>query len=152
MGKGCMWRRALLGIFGAAAAMALPTGEAQAQASVEAFYKGRQMTMIVYSPPGSTYDIYARALVRHMDRHIPGKPNFITQNMPGAGGLKATDYLYNIAPKDGSVIGTIGRGLPFEGLGQKPISFLFLRFGYCVGAQTGLGIGKFTEFDAGFAF
>ncbi len=129
MGKERMWRQALLGIFGAAAAMALPTGEAQAQASVEAFYKGRQMTMIVYSPPGSTYDIYARALVRHMDRHIPGKPNFITQNMPGAGGLKATDYLYNIAPKDGSVIGTIGRGLPFEVfLGKPEFRFDPLRF------------------------
>ena len=70
---------------------------AQAQAP-EVFFKGRQMFMVVYSPPGSTYDNYARALVRHMPRHIPGEPNFVVQNMPGAGGLKTMDYLYNIAP------------------------------------------------------
>lgn len=97
--------------------------------SPEAFYKGRQMIMLVYSPGGSTYDIYARALVRHMDRHIPGKPNFIVQNMPGAGGLKAMDYLYSIAPKDGSMIGTVGRGLAFEPmLGRTEFKFDPLRF------------------------
>ena len=95
----------------------------------EVFYKGRQMIMVVYSPPGSTYDLYARALVRHMPRHIPGEPNFIVQNMPGAGGQKAMDYLYNIAPKDGSVIGTVGRGLAFEPmLGHKEFKFDPLRF------------------------
>ncbi|MBX9757337.1 MAG: hypothetical protein K2Y29_01070, partial [Beijerinckiaceae bacterium] len=103
-----------------AAAIALGRiGSASAQAPadpVEAFYKGRQMTMLVYTAAGSTYDVYARLLVRHMPRHIPGNPNFIVQNMPGAGGLKATDYLYNIAPKDGSYLGTISRGIPFEPL------------------------------------
>jgi tripartite-type tricarboxylate transporter receptor subunit TctC len=95
----------------------------------EAFYKGRQMIMLVYSPGGSTYDIYARALVRHMDRFIPGKPNFVVQNMPGAGGLKAIDYLYNQAPRDGSVFGTVGRGLPFEPmLGRAEAKFDPLRF------------------------
>jgi tripartite-type tricarboxylate transporter receptor subunit TctC len=73
------------------------------------------MTMIIYSEAGSTYDLYARILARHMGKHIPGKPTtFVSQNMPGAGGLKATEYLYNIAPKDGTVIGTISRGNPFE--------------------------------------
>jgi tripartite-type tricarboxylate transporter receptor subunit TctC len=92
--------------------------------SGDQFYKGRQMTMLVYTAAGSTYDIYARAIARHMGRHIPGDPTFIVQNMPGAGGLKAVDYLYNIAPKDGSVIGTIGRGLPFEPmLGRTDVNF-----------------------------
>src|SRR5215213_1735842 len=76
----------------------------------EQFYKGRQLTMVVYSGPASAYDVYARLLVRHMGHHIPGKPTFIVQNMQGAGGLKMTDYLYRIAPKDGSVMGTVGRG------------------------------------------
>ncbi len=106
------------------------TAPATAQAP-EVFYKGRQMIMVVYSPGGSTYDIYARALVRHMPRHIPGEPNFVTQNMPGAGGLKAMDYLYNIAPKDGSVIGTVGRGLAFEPiLGKSDFKFNPLRFNW----------------------
>ena len=106
-------RARLMAALGTALLATATVQPAQAQAP-EVFYKGKQMIMLVYSPGGSTYDIYARALVRHMDRHMPGKPNFVVQNMPGAGGLKAIDYLYNIAPKDGSVIGTVGRGLPFE--------------------------------------
>ncbi len=95
----------------------------------EQFYKGRQLTMIVYSGTGSAYDFYARLLVRHMVNHIPGKPTFIVQNMQGAGGLKAIEYLYRIAPKDGSVMGTIGRGLAFEPvLGKNEIRYDPLQF------------------------
>jgi tripartite-type tricarboxylate transporter receptor subunit TctC len=95
----------------------------------EEFYKGRQLTMIVYSGSGSAYDIYARVLVRHLGNHIPGKPTFIVQNMQGAGGLKAIEYLYRIAPKDGSVMGTIGRGLAFEPvLGKNEIKYDPLQF------------------------
>ena len=95
----------------------------------EQFYKGRQLTMIVYSGTGSAYDFYARLLVRHMANHIPGKPTFIVQNMQGAGGLKAIEYLYRIAPKDGSVMGTIGRGLAFEPvLGKNEIRYDPLQF------------------------
>jgi tripartite-type tricarboxylate transporter receptor subunit TctC len=95
----------------------------------EQFYKGRQLTMIVFSGAGSTYDFYARLLVRHLGNHIPGSPTFIVQNMLGAGGLKAVDYLNKIAPKDGSVMGTIGRGLPFEPmLGKNEARFDPLRF------------------------
>ena len=95
----------------------------------EEFYKGRQLTMIVYSGSGSAYDIYARVLVRHLGNHIPGKPTFIVQNMQGAGGLKAIEYLYRIAPKDGSVMGTIGRGLAFEPvLGRNEIKYDPLQF------------------------
>jgi tripartite-type tricarboxylate transporter receptor subunit TctC len=98
-----------------AAAALLVIGAAGARAqSVEAFYKGRQLSLIVFTGAGSTYDIYARVLARHLGDHIPGKPVLVVQNMPGAGGLKVEEYLYRIAPKDGSVIGTIGRGLPFE--------------------------------------
>src|SRR5437899_6683279 len=65
----------------------------------EQFYKGRQLTMIVYSGSGSAYDVYARLLVRHMGNHIPGKPTFIVQNMQGAGGLKAVEYIYKFAAR-----------------------------------------------------
>ena len=95
----------------------------------EQFYKGRQLTMIVYSGTGSAYDFYARLLVRHMVNHIPGKPTFIVQNMQCAGGLKAIEYLYRIAPKDSSVMGTIGRGLAFEPvLGKNEIRYDPLQF------------------------
>jgi len=103
-------------------------GFAQAQ-TAEQFYKGRQLTMIVFSGAGSTYDFYARLLARHLGSHIPGGPSLVVQNMLGAGGLKAVDYLNKIAPKDGSVIGTIGRGLPFEPiLGKDEERFDPLRF------------------------
>jgi tripartite-type tricarboxylate transporter receptor subunit TctC len=104
---------------------------ARAQNSTE-FYRGRQVSVVVFTGAGSTYDIYARLLARHLGDHIPGKPAIIVQNMPGAGGLKVEEYIYRIAPRDGTVMGTVGRGLPFEPmLGQNeahvdPLKFTWL--------------------------
>jgi tripartite-type tricarboxylate transporter receptor subunit TctC len=113
----------------AAAALLVASGTIAAGAQTpEEFYKGRQLTMIVYSPAGSAYDIYARVLTRHMGKHIPGNPTFIVQYVVGAGGLKAIETLYRIAPKDGSVMGTVGRGLPFEPfLGRNELKYYPLR-------------------------
>ena len=97
--------------------------------TVEQFYKGRQLTMLVFTGAGSTYDIYARVLARHIGDHIPGKPVVVVQNMIGAGGLKVEQYIYRIAPKDGTVAGTIGRGLPFEPmLGENEVNVDPLKF------------------------
>ncbi len=112
----------------AAAILLVSAGIAGAQ-TPEQFYKGRQLTMICYSAAGSAYDVYARLLIRHLGNHIPGKPTFIMQYMVGAGGLKAIEYLYRIAPKDGTVMGTIGRGLAFEPfLGKNEIKYDPLQF------------------------
>jgi len=70
------------------------------------FYKGRTLTIMVGQEPGTGYDIYARALARHFDRHIPGRPQIVVQNMPGASGINAANWLFGIAPRDGTVIGT----------------------------------------------
>ena len=112
------------------AALIFSGGARSAQAqSVEDFYKGRQVNLICYSAAGSAYDVYARLLTRHLGKHIPGNPTFIVQYMVGAGGLKAIEYLYRIAPKDGSVFGTVGRGLPFEPfLGKNEIKYDPLKF------------------------
>ena len=111
----------------AAATLLVLSGAAGAQ-TPEQFYKGRQLTMIVYSAAGSAYDVYARALTRHMGKHIPGNPTIIHQYVVGAGGLKAIETLWRIAPKDGSVMGTIGRGLPFEPfLGRNELKYDPLR-------------------------
>ena len=99
----------------AAAMMIGLAGSAHAQ-SVEEFYKGRAMSMVIGFSAGSGYDIYARALARHLGKHIPGHPAIIPQNMPGAGSQRAAQYLYGVAPKDGSVIGTISRSMPVEPL------------------------------------
>ena len=73
------------------------------------FYKGRTIFVIVGFTPGGGYDLYARLLAQHLGKHIPGNPAVVPQNMPGAGSLKAVNYLYSVAPKDGTVIGTFGR-------------------------------------------
>ena len=71
------------------------------------FYRGRTVQAIVGYPPGSTFELYLRVLTRHIGKHIPGNPNIVVQHMPGAGSLKATNYLAGVAPKDGSVFGMI---------------------------------------------
>ncbi len=74
-------------------------------AAAQDFYKGKKITMIIPSSAGGGYDTYARLLGRHIGRHIPGNPDIVPQNMPGAGGKVATAYIANAAPKDGTVIG-----------------------------------------------
>lgn len=76
------------------------------------FYKNKTIRYIVSSPPGGGYDLYSRLVARHLPKYIPGKPRIIVQNMPGGGHLIATRYLYSVAKKDGSVIGSISRFVP----------------------------------------
>ncbi|MPY68538.1 MAG: hypothetical protein GEU92_00465 [Alphaproteobacteria bacterium] len=79
---------------------------------VEDFYKGKRLTVVIGSGPGGGYDTYARLLARHMGKHILGSPSLIPQNMVGAGGVVATNYMVNAAPQDGTVIGAMQRGQP----------------------------------------
>ncbi len=80
------------------------------------FYRGKTITLYIGSSPGGAYDVYARLLASHIGKHIPGNPRIVPSNMEGAGSLRLANYLYNGAPKDGTVIGTINRGAPFEPL------------------------------------
>jgi tripartite-type tricarboxylate transporter receptor subunit TctC len=77
-----------------------------------------QVSVLIGTTPGGGYDVYARALVRHVGRHLPGRPTVIAKNVPGAGGLTLANYMYNRAPADGSEIATVQNGLPFEKLFQ----------------------------------
>jgi tripartite-type tricarboxylate transporter receptor subunit TctC len=88
---------------------------AQAQNAVEDFYKGRQINLIVGYGPGGGYDITARLLARHLGDYIPGHPAIVVQNMVGAGSMRAANYLYVSAPKDGTTFGVIGRDMPLVG-------------------------------------
>ncbi len=81
---------------------------ASAQQAAE-FFKHRKMTLITSASAGGGYDQYARLLARHMQKYLPGAPTMIVQNMPGAEGIKAANYLYAVAPRDGSVIGGLQR-------------------------------------------
>ena len=87
------------------------TSVASAQ-SVENFYKGKEIRLTSSSDVGGGYDATARLLARYMPNHMPGNPRIIVQNMPGAGGIKAANYLYNVAPKDGLAIGGVHRTVP----------------------------------------
>jgi tripartite-type tricarboxylate transporter receptor subunit TctC len=91
---------------GLLASAATPPAQAQ---TVEDFYKSKPLTIIVGVSAGGGYDLIARLLSRHIVKHIPGNPNPVVQNMPGSGSVVAAGYLYSIAPKDGSVIGTLAR-------------------------------------------
>jgi tripartite-type tricarboxylate transporter receptor subunit TctC len=77
--------------------------------NVEDFYRGKTISMIIGYSVGGGYDLYGRLVAQHIRKHIPGMPNVVPQNMTGAGSLRAAQYLYSVAPKDGTVIGTFGR-------------------------------------------
>lgn len=106
-----MWLHA--GRASAFLALALCGGGARADAD---FYRGKTIQFFVGYEAGSGYDLYARLLARHYGAHVPGHPNVVVQNMPGAGSIKAANYLYDIAPRDGTQIGMTGRGTPMTPL------------------------------------
>ncbi|MFQ5930631.1 MAG: hypothetical protein ACE5MK_13135, partial [Acidobacteriota bacterium] len=82
-----------------------------APAASGSFFEGKKVRLIVSSTPGGGNDTYSRLIARHINRYIPGKPTMIVQNMPGAGGLLAADYLYRKAPRDGTVMEQINWGV-----------------------------------------
>lgn len=116
------FRRALTG---ALLTSALFTSVAQAaDTSVESAYKGKTVNFVVALAAGGGYDQYARTIARHIDQYIPGKPSIVVQNMTGAAGMKATNWLYSIAPRDGLTIGTTQRSVLVEPLyGTKEATF-----------------------------
>ena len=100
--------------------IALAAQPAQAQ-TVEEFYKGKRLILTVGYGPGGGYDVFARLLARHMGKHIPGNPQIVVQNMPGAGSLTSVNYLYSVAPKDGTTFGIFARDMPMLALmGHNP--------------------------------
>ena len=94
-----------LSIACALAASLLSSQGVRAQDAIADFYRGKQVTMVVGSSSGGGYDLYARLVARFMSKHIPGNPNVVVQNMPGAAGNTSAAYVANVAAKDGTVIG-----------------------------------------------
>lgn len=101
---------------------------------VETFFHGKTVTLNIGYSAGGGYDLYARALARHLGKHIPGEPNVVPENMPGAGSLKAIAYIAKVAPKDGTAIATFARGMPFYPLLFSP-DFDATKLGY-IGSIT----------------
>jgi tripartite-type tricarboxylate transporter receptor subunit TctC len=81
-------------------------------AAEDDFYRGKQIRLVISSGPGGVYDTYGRLIARYLPAHLPGHPAIVVQNMPGASGLKATNYLFNNAPRDGTVIAGVHNGIP----------------------------------------
>src|ERR1700752_3836613 len=104
-----------------AAATALPAG-ASAQ-PVADFFRGKRISLYVSSTVGGGYDQYARLLAKHIVRHIPGEPTMIVQNMVGAEGIRAANYLYAVAEPDGTHIGGLSRNIGTVQLFQTGIQF-----------------------------
>lgn len=116
-----------------AAPLAMVLASAASAQSPEQFFKGRSIDMVIGADAGGGYDVYARVLTRHLGNHIPGNPSVVPKNMPGAGSNKAAQFIYAVAPKDGTVIGAIfGGGITQPLLGDAkavqhdPTKFIYL--------------------------
>lgn len=116
-------KRKLFCLLGVLTCIALASG-ASSEAAEEDFFKGKTLRFIVAYSPGGGFDTYTRAIARHIDRHIPGNPTIVVQNMTGAGGFIATNYVYNRAKPDGLTIGNwIGGLVQQQIFGAKGVQY-----------------------------
>ena len=100
----------VVGMLGVLSLWLAVAGQVLAQASESRF------TVVIGYPPGAIYDVYGRLVSRHIGKHLPGNPAVVVQNMPGAGSLRSANFLYGVAPKDGSTIGLFARGIAMQPL------------------------------------
>ncbi len=109
--------------------------------TVEPFYRGRSVNLIVGFNPGGAYDPYARIVARHLPRHLPGALTIVVKNMQGAGSVLAANHLYNVSPKDGSELGLIAGSAALEPMfGARPIQFDGQRFTWIGSANDEPGV------------
>src|SRR5262249_25693848 len=110
-----------LAMLGALAGLLLCSCDA---ATAQDFYKDKKITLLVGTTAGGGYDTDGRLIAKYMARYIPGEPSIVVSNMPGASGVKAVNYLYSGAPKDGTVIGTFNSAMPFlEAAGAPGVQY-----------------------------
>ena len=128
----------LAAVGGVALAVSLPATPARAQEN----FKGKTLNIVVGYEPGGAYDHYARLVAAHLPRHLPGEPTAIVQNMPGAGSLRATNYVLSIAPKDGTVLGILNSNLVLDKLtGRRSFDADITDFAWIGRMGTVLNIG-----------
>jgi tripartite-type tricarboxylate transporter receptor subunit TctC len=109
--------------------------------AVADFYRGKTFTIVVGHETGTGFDIYSRTLARHIGRHIPGEPAVVVQNIVGASGLSAANWLYNVAPKDGTVMATFVHTAVFEPvMGNTAARFDPAKFSWIGNVDDGIGI------------
>ncbi len=133
---------ALLAVIVAASSLA---SAALAQ-SAEEFYRGKkELNLITSSAAGGGYDSYSRLIAHHMSKYLPGNPTIVVQNMLGGGGIRATNYIYNVAPRDGTVFALVDRGMPTAPLlyaDRSQARFDAVRFSWIgsIMRETGMGV------------
>ena len=120
-----------------AVACGLGVAPAHAQNAVADFYRGKQINLIVGSSAGGGYDTYARLISRHFSEHMPGNPEVVVQNMPGAGSGKAAGYIYSVAPKDGTAMAAVFPGVLLDPLiGNVQAQYDPVKLGYVGNANA----------------
>jgi tripartite-type tricarboxylate transporter receptor subunit TctC len=130
----------LLGLIAAIAALSY----AQAQTAEEFYRDAKELKIITSSAGGGGYDSYSRLLARHMSKYLPGNPTIIVQNMVGGGGIRAANYIYNVAPRDGTVFSLIDRGMPTAPLlygSKSQARFDAVKFSWIGSAMRESGMG-----------
>src|SRR5690242_14985344 len=124
-----MTRVRQLAMLASVAGIALAFSGEIAAADPADFYRGKNLDLIISSSVGGGYDVLGRLVAEHMAAHIPGNPHIVPRNMPAAGGLAAMNFLYQIAPKDGSTFATVQNPNPFVPLfGEPAARFDALKF------------------------
>lgn len=114
---------------------------AAAADDVADFYRGKTFSVVVGHETGTGFDTYSRLLGRHLSRHIPGNPNVVVQNVVGASGMSAANWLYNVAPKDGTVMATFVHTAVFEPvMGNSAARFDPAKFTWIGNVDDGIGI------------
>jgi len=119
----------LVRVFLSSCAVLLLAGQALVQAQQEPFYKGKTIRVVVGFTSGGFYDRWSRLLARYIPKHLPGNPEMIVQNMPGAGGLITANHVYNVARPDGLTIGMVSYGMYLDQLvGRKEVQYDVRKF------------------------
>ena len=115
-----------------AALLTVSATSASAQSNdVAEFYRGKTIRIVIGYGTGGGYDVYGKFFARYLGEHIPGKPTVIAQNMPGAGSRSAANWLYKVAPKDGTVLAVLSQATPADqALGQPGIQFDVRQFNW----------------------
>jgi tripartite-type tricarboxylate transporter receptor subunit TctC len=128
------------GLIGPALVFLCSTVQTHAQDAVAQFYKGRQMMLVIPSTVGGGYDLYGRLIARYIGKYIPGNPNVVASNMPGASGITATQYVYATGPKDGTILGEVFPNAILDPLlGDKTlVKYDAMKFNYIGSASADL--------------
>jgi tripartite-type tricarboxylate transporter receptor subunit TctC len=125
-----MPRSVRIAVIASVLATVLVTQPARAE-SVEDFFHGKQISLVIGFPPGGAYDLYARAAALFLPRYLPGHPAIIARNLPGVAGMKAANYLYGQAPRDGLTLGMISQGTALtQALRDPAVEFDAREFGW----------------------